>query len=105
MLGALQKRGGARRYIYIHMHKVSRDTYNRHGMSNMQLKDGPHGAWAGACRIYLVPPLVVRARVQANGNNVIVPINRDTTSVLCRRRQREFLFELKSAYLTAKMFT
>ena len=26
------------------MHKVSRDTYNRRGMSNMQLNDGPHGA-------------------------------------------------------------
>ena len=32
------------------MHKVSRETYNRRGMSNMQLNDGPHGAWAGACR-------------------------------------------------------
>ena len=27
-----------------------RATYNRRGMSNMQLNDGPHGAWAGACR-------------------------------------------------------
>ena len=25
-------------------------TYNTRGMSNMQLKGGPHGAWAGACR-------------------------------------------------------
>ena len=24
--------------------------YNTRGMSNMQLKGGPHGAWAGACR-------------------------------------------------------
>ena len=32
------------------MHKVSRETYNSRGMSNMQLNDGPHGAWAGACR-------------------------------------------------------
>ena len=32
------------------MHEVSRETYNRRGMSNMQLNDGPHGAWAGACR-------------------------------------------------------
>ena len=42
-------------YVYtrianLHMHKVSRETYNRRGMSNMQLNDGPHGAWAGACR-------------------------------------------------------
>ena len=29
---------------------------------------------------------VARARVQANGNNVIVLINRDTVSVLCGRR-------------------
>ena len=29
---------------------MARDTYNRRGMSNMQLNDGPHGAWAGACR-------------------------------------------------------
>ena len=29
---------------------------------------------------------VARARVQANGNNVIVLINRDTASVLCGRR-------------------
>ena len=27
-----------------------------------------------------------RARVQGNGNNVIVVINRDTASVLCGRR-------------------
>ena len=32
------------------MHKVSHETYNRRDMSNMQLNDGPHGAWAGACR-------------------------------------------------------
>ena len=32
--------------IYICI-KVSRDTYNSRGM---QLNDGPHGAWAGACR-------------------------------------------------------
>ena len=32
------------------MHKVSRDTYNRRGMPNMQLHNGSHGAWAGACR-------------------------------------------------------
>ena len=25
-------------------------TYNTRGMSNMKLKGGPHGAWAGACR-------------------------------------------------------
>ena len=25
-------------------------TYNTRGMSNMQLKGRPHGAWAGACR-------------------------------------------------------
>ena len=37
-------------YLHIHVHKVSRDTYNRRGMSNMQLNDGPHGAWVGACR-------------------------------------------------------
>ena len=29
---------------------------------------------------------VACARVHANGNNVIVLINRDTASVLCRRR-------------------
>ena len=32
--------------------------------------------------------VVARARVQANGNNVIVLINRDTASVLCGRRRR-----------------
>ena len=30
--------------------RVSRDTYNSRGMSNMQLNDGPHGAWVGVCR-------------------------------------------------------
>ena len=30
------------------MHKAH-DIYNRRGMSNMQLNNGPHGAWAGAC--------------------------------------------------------
>ena len=30
---------------------------------------------------------VARARVHANGNNVIVLINRDTASVLCGRRR------------------
>ena len=30
--------------------KVSRDTYNNRCISNMQLNDGPHGAWVGACR-------------------------------------------------------
>ena len=39
-----------RRTEHLHMHKVSRETYNRRGMSNMQLNDGPHSAWAGACR-------------------------------------------------------
>ena len=45
---------------------------------------------------------VARARVHANWNNVIVLINRDTASVLCRRNsefQREFLFELKALIL------
>ena len=32
-------------------------------MSNMQLNDGPHGAWAGACRI-IIPPLVFNLQVQ-----------------------------------------
>ena len=30
-------------------------TYNTRGMSNMQLKGGPHGAWAGACRTSSAP--------------------------------------------------
>ena len=35
-------------------------------------------------RLYMLA--VARARVHANGNNVIVLINRDTASVLCGRR-------------------
>ena len=31
-------------------------TYNTRGMSNMQLKGGPHGAWAGACRTSSASP-------------------------------------------------
>ena len=37
-------------------------TYNTRGMSNMQLKGGPHGAWAGACRTSSGPDLVPRGR-------------------------------------------
>ena len=50
---------------------------------------------------------VARARVQGNGNNVIVLINRDTTSVLFipiagedLEFQRGFLFQLKTRLLT-----
>ena len=44
--------------IYICI-RVSRDTYNRRGMSNMQLNDGPHSAWAGACRTSSALPVPV----------------------------------------------
>ena len=42
--------------IYICI-RVSRDTYNRHGMSNMQLNDGRPGRMARG-RELVVPPLM-----------------------------------------------
>ena len=49
---------------------------------------------------------VARARVQGNGNNIIVLINRDTASVLFMpivgEDQRGFLFELKTLILPRK---
>ena len=46
--------------IYICI-RVSRDTYNRRGMSNMQLNDGRPGRMARG-REVVVPPLAVSRR-------------------------------------------
>ena len=37
-------------HIYVLYGPPQYSTYNTRGMSNMQLKGGPHGAWAGVCR-------------------------------------------------------
>ena len=56
------------------------ETYNRRGMSNMQLNDGPHGAWAGACRTSSVPMQAENAD-SAGLNRFHIYIYRDSASV------------------------